>query len=60
MDKKFHKHTPPQMRVFECEVCGGRSIAPKRRCSSTANGHIKHMYCWRCKDTTKHIQIDVL
>lgn len=54
---RFNKRTQRQMRIFQCEKCGTQFIVPKKRGYSTASGHVKHFYCWRCKETTKHIQI---
>lgn len=40
-----------------CCDCGLTVDAPKVK-GRTHPGHIKHMYCCRCKDTTKHIQME--
>jgi len=45
-----------QMRDFQCAVCGNVSTAPKVK-RKTGDGHVKHMYCWRCRQTTEHTQI---
>ena len=55
--RRVGKYAQPQMRIFQCEECGERFIVPKRKGHSTANGHAKHMYCWRCKEVRKHVQI---
>lgn len=43
-------------RVFKCETCGNKMIAYKRAGRNTSQGHIKHMYCFICKDRKAHIQ----
>ena len=48
---------PPQKRLFRCPVCGALSPATKQF-GRTEPGHIKCMWCWRCKEETDHIQID--
>lgn len=47
----------PQIRTFRCTVCGTRMVATKAR-GKTGIGHIKHMWCFMCKERTEHIQID--
>lgn len=45
------------MRVFECDVCGVKTIAPKMT-RKTAIGHKKDFYCFKCQGLTKHTQIE--
>ena len=45
----------PQLRDFVCPVCGAVITIPKHR-GQTSPGHIKTMYCYRCKAITDHIQ----
>lgn len=47
------------LRVFKCPVCGAIMTATKRG-HKTGLGHIKDMWCWRCKETRKFEQIDTL
>lgn len=47
----------PQVRHFTCTVCGVSSPATKWR-GHTHPGHIKTMYCFRCRRDTDHIQTD--
>ena len=45
-----------QLRDFRCMQCGG--IAPAAKINgNTLAGHIKHMWCHWCAETTLHIQI---
>lgn len=55
---KGYRHNPRlwQIRTFRCEVCGNVSTAPKA-VHLTGAGHTKHMYCWKCRETTEHKQI---
>lgn len=46
-----------QPRRFMCCNCGLTVDAPKVK-GRTHPGHIKHMYCCQCKETTKHIQME--
>lgn len=46
-----------QKRVFECTECGTKVQATKTR-HKTSAGHIKTMYCYKCKKTTDHVQIE--
>lgn len=43
-------------RVFKCECCGNKQIAYKKTSHGTTTGHVKHMWCFKCKDRTAHIQ----
>jgi len=47
----------PRQRLFQCTVCGNKTLAPKWK-GRTHPGHIKTMYCYRCGKTTDHVQID--
>lgn len=48
---------PPQVRDFRCEVCGEKVQATKSTGKKTSAGHIKHMWCIKCKEVTPHVQI---
>jgi hypothetical protein len=43
-------------RVFKCEKCGNKMIAYKKTSHGTSQGHIKHMWCYKCMERTAHIQ----
>lgn len=42
-------------RRFRCPECGELMTAPKKR--NTAIGHIKTMWCWRCKEMRDFVQV---
>lgn len=44
-------------RVFCCPDCGTAVTAYKKSSRRTAQGHTKHMYCWKCKDTKGFVQL---
>ena len=46
-----------QMRVFVCSQCGTKLVATKYK-SKTGIGHVKTAWCYVCKETTEHIQIE--
>lgn len=56
----MHRSKDPrryQHRLFKCAVCGEVQPAGKRR-AKTPPGHVKHMYCIRCREITEHRQIE--
>lgn len=48
---------PPQLRDFRCCECGVVVTATKKLNRTTGPGHVKDMWCFRCKKETPHIQI---
>lgn len=42
-------------RLFCCPVCCETITIPKRR--KTAVGHVKTMWCWKCRTVRDFIQI---
>lgn len=46
-----------QLRVFRCPVCRETIVAPKRL-YMTGVGHVKTMWCWRCKDVRDFKQVE--
>ena len=44
-------------RFFVCPVCGLQWIAHKKPWRMTGVGHIKHMYCFVCREIRGFIQI---
>ena len=44
-------------RTFECPYCKTKQIAYKKSSRRTAENHIKHMWCWRCKEERGFIQV---
>ncbi len=54
---RFGSKQPYIMRQFRCTACGYVMIAAKQRRFATRTGHVKHMYCPVCRETTEHHQI---
>lgn len=44
-------------RSFRCPDCGVVVTAYKKSSRRTAQGHIKHMYCYKCKDIKGFTQL---
>lgn len=47
----------PQVRIFECPICGNRTPATKYMGVSKPP-HVKTMWCWGCKDERDLVQIE--
>ena len=41
---------------LECEVCKNIATIRRKRHKMRENNHTKHMYCFKCKETTAHIE----
>lgn len=54
VDKRFYNQ---QRRLMRCEQCGVVVTVTKKPNRKTPVGHVKHMYCYKCRQRTKHIQI---
>lgn len=48
---------PPQVRYFRCTECGAVNVATKIQ-GFTLRGHIKTMYCYRCRTDRDQEQFD--
>lgn len=35
---------------LKCTGCGTTSIIQRKKCRQKKSGHIKHMYCWQCRE----------
>lgn len=46
-----------QKRLFVCQICGNVTPATKRL-GTTREGHVKTMWCWKCRKETDHIQAE--
>ena len=44
-------------RIFQCPCCGEKMTAYKKSSRRTAAGHIKTMWCYRCKSERQFVQI---
>ena len=40
-----------------CENCDTKFVVFRKRGSLRGNGHIKHVWCHRCKSVTPHIEV---
>ncbi|WXX02939.1 ribosome associated inhibitor A [Staphylococcus phage LJLAME001] len=47
--KMFHSN-------LVCSKCGNTFTVPRKRAQRREEGHIKHLYCIKCKCTTAHIE----
>lgn len=45
-------------RKFKCPNCGYTCYCFKKSSKKTKIGHLKNLYCPKCKDTHNFIQID--
>lgn len=41
---------------LECSCCKNVQQIHRKRSKGREKNHIKHMYCYRCKETTAHIE----
>ena len=44
-------------RGFMCPECDCVQVAYKRSCRRTKTGHIKTMYCWKCRTIQNLVQL---
>ena len=42
---------------LECEICGNKTSIQRRMANQKKKGHIKHLYCYKCKERTPHIEL---
>ena len=40
-----------------CERCQSQFVIFRKKNELRGNGHIKHMWCYRCKSITPHIEV---
>jgi hypothetical protein len=45
-----------EIHDFVCTECGNIIPLPRRLRENKAEGHVKHVYCFKCKTKTKHIE----
>lgn len=45
------------IRIFKCSQCGMTFPASKTK-GVSHYGHLKHMYCYKCKKETPCVQVD--
>ena len=44
-------------RVFKCPDCGNQAVAYKKSSRRTKEGHLKKLWCWKCKEEKNFVQI---
>lgn len=42
--------------MLACKDCGSRFPIPRKSCSLREHGHIKDLWCYKCKRVTKFIE----
>jgi hypothetical protein len=42
---------------LECEVCENLVTIRRKRSKMKEKNHKKHMYCYKCKEVTAHIEV---
>jgi hypothetical protein len=42
---------------LECEVCENVVTIHRKRSKMKEKNHLKHMYCYKCKEVTGHVEI---
>jgi len=41
---------------LECKCCSSIFPIPRRKSGKREKGHIKHLWCIKCKERTEHIE----
>lgn len=44
------------MATLECDKCGSKMSIQRKASKQKKQGHVKHMYCPGCKETTAFIE----
>lgn len=42
--------------TLHCKCCGKKMPLPRKRGQRREFGHIKHLWCWGCKEVTAHVE----
>lgn len=45
-------------KYLECVACGNRTMIQRKDSKDRPAGHVKHMWCPRCKARRPHIELD--
>lgn len=48
--------TVTQQTMLVCQKCGNEAYIWRRACKRRAKGHVKHLYCPVCQETTAHVE----
>lgn len=54
----WKSRSPPIIRQFRCPECGEIVPATKRSDRKTPPGHVKTMWCFRCKKQRDFLQVE--
>lgn len=42
---------------LQCKECGNVTRIHRKRSKMREKNHIKHMYCYKCREVTPHIEV---
>lgn len=42
---------------LQCSCCGNINPIFRKRSKMKVKNHIKHMYCYKCKEVTAHVEV---
>jgi ribosomal protein L33 len=58
--RRFWRMKNPKtiQKVLRCTVCGMVMSIWRKQSKNKASGHVKHMYCPKCNETTEHIELE--
>lgn len=42
---------------LQCSCCGNINPIFRKRSKMKAKNHIKHLYCYKCKEVTAHVEV---
>ena len=45
-------------KSLQCQECGNVAVIWRKESKNHGTGHKKHMYCYRCQETTAHLELD--
>lgn len=45
---------------LKCNACDTISIIQRKKCRQKKSGHIKHMYCWQCREVQAFTELNGL
>ena len=44
------------MTTLKCENCENTAVIIRRKSKKKKTGHIKDLWCYKCQETTKHVE----
>ncbi|MBQ4263130.1 MAG: hypothetical protein IJB83_02660 [Bacilli bacterium] len=50
------KTEPTKICMLKCLKCANVQTIRRRKSRLKKDGHIKHLWCWKCKERTKHLE----